>query len=55
MANVQAQFETFNNTIRLGRFDENAILREKRDRVLEKLKQNLPGVFEKHGEPFPGY
>ncbi|MFV9506670.1 MAG: cyclic GMP-AMP synthase DncV-like nucleotidyltransferase [Oscillochloridaceae bacterium umkhey_bin13] len=55
MANLQTQFETFNDTIRLGRFDENATLREKRDRILKKLKQNLPGVFEKHGEPFPGY
>jgi hypothetical protein len=55
MANVQAQFKTFNDTIRLGRFDENATLREKRDIIREKLEANLPGVFEEHEETCPDF
>lgn len=55
MANVQAQFEQFNDTIRLGRFNENATLREKRDIIRRKLKANLPGVFKKYNETCPEY
>jgi hypothetical protein len=55
MANVQSQFETFNERIRLGRFEENATLREKRDIIRDKLKANLPGVFEKYGETCPKF
>jgi hypothetical protein len=55
MANVQTQFETFNDIIRLGRFDENAILREKRDVIRRKLKANLPDVFKKYGETCPEF
>jgi len=55
MANIQSQFETFNERIRLGRFEENATLREKRDIIRDKLKANLPGVFEKHGETCPEF
>ena len=55
MANIQSQFEHFNDTIRLGRFKENAILREKRDIIRNKLKVNLPGVFEKYGETCPKF
>jgi restriction endonuclease S subunit len=55
MANVQSQFERFNDTIRLGRFEENETLREKRDIIHEKLRKNLPGVFEKYGETCPKF
>lgn len=55
MANVQSYFETFNTRIRLGRFDENETLREKRDIIRRKLEAKLPGVFNDHGEPCPDY
>jgi hypothetical protein len=55
MANVQSQFEKFNDTIRLGRFEENEILRTKRDIIRKKLKNNLPGVFKKYGEVCPTF
>ena len=48
MANIQSQFEKFNNIIRLRRFDENEILREKRDIIRKKLKERLPQVFAAH-------
>jgi hypothetical protein len=38
MAHIQAQFEQLNATIRLGRFDENALLRDKRDIIRDKLE-----------------
>ena len=50
MAKVQRRFAEFDGKIRLGRFKEEATLREKRDIVLDKLKEKLPSVFEKHDE-----
>lgn len=50
MANVQTQFNTFDDKIRLGRFKENANLREKRDIIRKKLNDNLSSVFEDAGE-----
>jgi hypothetical protein len=38
---LQPLFRRFDETIRLKRFDENAELREKRDRVLKRLRDNL--------------
>jgi len=55
MANVQRQFEEFNGRIRLGRFDENQILRDKRDAVRERLDEKLPGVFKRYDEECPDY
>lgn len=55
MANVQKQFEKFNDTIRLGRFEENQVLREKRDAVRNRLDEKLPDVFEKYDEKCPKY
>ncbi len=55
MAHIQAQFEQFNTTIRLGRFDENAILREKRDIIRDKLETRLPEVFAAHKETCPDF
>lgn len=53
MANVQRQFEKFDEVIRLKRFDENETLREKRDIIIRKLKDKLPKVFEDAGEECP--
>jgi hypothetical protein len=55
MANIQKQFEAFHEAIRLKRFEHNATLREKRDIILSKLKDQLPAVFELHGEEMPDY
>jgi hypothetical protein len=55
MANIQAQFKTFDETIRLRRFKENATLREKRDIIRRKLEINLPAVFARHDAPCPEF
>ena len=55
MAKIQPQFEQFNDTIRLGRFKENATLREKRDIIRKKLEENLPDVFAAHDEVCPKF
>lgn len=55
MSNVQKQFESFHDAIKLRRFDHNATLREKRDVILSKLNDCLPGVFEEHDEEMPDY
>lgn len=55
MANVQKQFDEFTGKIRLGRFKENATLREKRDIVRRKVDERLPAVFTKYGETCPTY
>lgn len=55
MANVQKQFEEFNGKIRLGRFDENQTLRDKRDAVRDRLDEKLPDVFKEHEEECPEY
>ncbi len=52
MAKVQKQFVEFDNTIRLGRYEENATLREKRDRVLDRLNAGLKKQRE-DGEDIP--
>jgi len=46
MVNVQRQMLQFHEAIKLKRFDENEVLREKRDRILTRLNKNLPKVFE---------
>lgn len=55
MANVQRQFDQFNEAIKLKRFEENATLREKRDIIREKLRARLPGVFAKYDEECPSF
>lgn len=55
MANVQKQFDEFNDNIRLGRFKESQELRDKRDIIRGKLDERLPTVFEEHGETCPSY
>jgi hypothetical protein len=54
MANVQKQFEEFNEEIKLRRFSENATLIEKRDRVLDTLKDGIKRLREE-GESIPTY
>lgn len=41
MADIQRQFIQFDDAIRLRHFDENAALREKRDAVLDRLRDDL--------------
>lgn len=55
MADVQKYFETFHEAIKLKHFDENQILRDKRDIVLDKLKSRLKVIFEEKGEQVPSY
>ncbi len=55
MADVQKHFEEFNRKIKLGRFEENAILRDKRDIVLDKLKTRLKEMFEEIEETPPSF
>jgi hypothetical protein len=55
VATIQSQFEQFNNRIRLGRLDENAILREKRNIIRDKLETRLPEVFATHKETCPNF
>lgn len=50
MANIQKQFEEFNKKIRLGKFQEEQILRDKRNIIQKKIWDNLPAVFEKYKE-----
>ncbi len=55
MAQVQNQFEEFNERIMLKRFKENKILREKRDIIRSKLKEQLPGIFDENNEDCPDF
>lgn len=41
MVNLQSELEEFHENIKLKEFDENSILREKRDILLDKLKKNI--------------
>lgn len=43
---LQSQFMKFHEAILLKRFDENAELREKRERILKRLRDNLSVTFE---------
>lgn len=54
MANIQSQFLEFDGVIRLGRFNENATLREKRDRILTRLKEKF-AEFREEGEDVPTF
>lgn len=55
MADVQKYFEQFDGTIRMGRFDENETLREKRNIIRRRLNEKLPGVFARHKEDCPSW
>lgn len=49
MVNTQRQMLQFHEAIKLGRFEENAVLCEKRDRILERLDRELKKLFAKLG------
>ena len=55
LANVQKYFESFHKDIKLGKFEENQILRDKRDIIREKLEKKLSETFERHGEKCPNF
>ena len=55
MAQVQKYFEEFHGAIRLGRFDEESTLREKRDIIQRKLRDGLPDEFANHEEDAPAF
>lgn len=42
MANIQTYFNKFHDEIRVKNFEENEVLRQKRDIILDKLKDKLP-------------
>ncbi|MCS3665318.1 cyclic GMP-AMP synthase DncV-like nucleotidyltransferase [Salinibacter ruber] len=50
MANVQRQFETFHNRIKPGFFKGEQPLREKRDRLWERLQRELPEIAQDAAE-----
>lgn len=41
MADLQKQFLEFHNTIKLGTYEENGFLRDKRDLIINQLKSKL--------------
>lgn len=54
MADIQRQFIQFDDAIRLRHFDENATLREKRDAVLDRLRDGLVSL-RKEGSKVPRF
>lgn len=54
MANIQKQIEQFDDIIRLKTFDEDELLREKRDRVLNKLRSQFENM-RKDGIDVPSF
>lgn len=54
MADIQRQFIQFDDAIRLRHFDENATLREKRDAVLDRLRDGLVAL-QKEGNKVPRF
>lgn len=55
MANLQSQMCQFHEKIKLKRFEENELLREKRDRILDRLDSGLIKIFEIEGLKPPKY
>jgi len=54
MANIQKQLEQFDESIRLKRFDENKTLREKRDAILNRLRDRFEAL-RKEGKKIPTF
>ena len=52
MADLQKQFLEFHNAIKLGTYEENDFLREKRDLIIDKLKSKLA---ERKDDGYPQY
>lgn len=55
MANVQVQFEDFIKKIKLGYKDENATLRERRQEVIDALREGLRETFKASGQKAPTF
>ncbi len=55
MAKLQKSFVEFHETIKLNNLDENKKLREKRDIVLDKLRERLKKLFEEKSESTPTF
>lgn len=55
MAKIQSQMLKFHAVIKLKRFEQNAVLREKRDIILAILKDGLTKMFEEKGLTPPQY
>jgi hypothetical protein len=55
MPDVQSQMINFHEKIKLKRFEENEILREKRDRILNRLDQGLKKQFAQENLKVPKY
>lgn len=53
MANIQKQLENFHDKIKLGRLKENAELRDKRDKITNKVKNGLEKYFEDNDMDIP--
>ncbi len=51
MANLQAQFNKFHNTIKID-FDDNKLLRDKRDLIIGNLRDGLRKLFSIHAPTF---
>lgn len=54
MANIQKQITAFDETIRLKRYDENVELREKRDTILDRLRNQFKAM-RKEGKEVPTF
>lgn len=55
MAKVQKQFKQFAENIRLGTYDENQTLRDKRDIIVDKLRTGLKKNFADKGKEPPKF
>ena len=54
MANIQKQFEQYDDNIRLTRYNENTTLVERRDAVLQKLRDRF-GAMRNEGKGIPSF
>lgn len=52
---IQSKFRTFDESIKLKRFDENAELREKRDRILTRIREGLARQFPQNTPTFQSF
>lgn len=55
MAYLQPYFEAFHEAIKMGRFEHNQELRDKRDILRDRLRRRLPAVFDAAGEACPRF
>lgn len=53
MADLRKYYEQFDEAIKLRRFSEEAVLREKRDIIIDKMRERLKAIFEEREETPP--